>query len=90
MKFNESFFDQLGGSSRVRAIVTQKAEQVAARARATAPVDTGDYVNGIHVEVKESAHRVVATVVASSEHSMIVESQTGNLRRALNSQASSG
>ncbi|CAD5999250.1 HK97 gp10 family phage protein [Agreia sp. COWG] len=90
MKFNASYFDQLGRSSGVRALVTQKAESVAARARAAAPVDTGEYRDGIHVEVSTSAHRVVATVVASSEHSMIVESQTGNLRRALNGGASGG
>lgn len=90
MKFNEGYFDQLGTSGPVRSLVTQAAERIAARARATGPVDTHEYVDEIGVKVTESAHRVVATVVAASEHSMIVEARTGNLRRALNAEGSGG
>ena len=90
MKFNEGYFDQLGRSPKVRAIVTGIADSIAGRAKADGPVDSGEYTDKIGVVVTESAHRVVATVVAEAEHSMIVEAKTGNLLRALNAEASSG
>ena len=84
-KFNDSFFDELGHSAAVQALVKSKAEQIASAARASAPVDTGAYRAGIHVEVTRSAHRVIAKVVASADDSMLVESHTGNLARAARS-----
>jgi phage baseplate assembly protein gpV len=90
VKFNEAFFDELGQSAQVERIVVGVAESVAAAARASAPVDTGAYRDGIHVEVHRAAHRVVAKVVASADDSMIVESRTGNLVRALRSVGRSG
>jgi Bacteriophage HK97-gp10, putative tail-component len=88
LKFNDSFIPGLAKSPEVRAIVQAKAEQVAAAARASAPVDTGDYRDSIHVEMVTTPFRVVGKVVASSDHAMLVESQTGNLKRALRAAAS--
>ncbi|TDW31021.1 HK97 gp10 family phage protein [Cryobacterium psychrophilum] len=85
MKFNDRYFDELGNSAQVERIVVGAAEDAAGVARSTAPVDSGEYRDSIHVEVDRAAHRVVAKVVASSDHSMLVESQTGNLSRALRS-----
>lgn len=90
MKFNESFIPDLGHSVAVRAIVKAKAEEVAAAARSSAPVDTGEYRDSIHVEMDSTPFRVVAKVVASSDHAMLVESQTGNLSRALRSATRGG
>ncbi|WP_169515674.1 HK97 gp10 family phage protein [Glaciibacter superstes] len=67
----------------MQSIVKAKAEQVAAAARASAPVDTGDYRDSIHVEVVHTPFRVVAKVVADSDHAMLVESKHGTLSRAL-------
>lgn len=58
------------------------AERVAAQARATAPVDSGQYRDSIHVE-SDTTDRVVERVVADAPHAMVVESRTGNLARAL-------
>ncbi|TFC30110.1 HK97 gp10 family phage protein [Cryobacterium sp. MDB1-18-2] len=90
MKFNESYFDELGNSAPVVALVVQAATDVADAAIASAPVDTGAYRDGIHVEVRRAAHRVVAVIVASAADSMIVEATTGNLARALRSAGRSG
>lgn len=81
--WNDHFIPGLAKSARVRAIVVDAAEEVAAGARAAAPVDTGAYRDSIHVEVEETPHRVLARVVASDEKSMIIEARTGNLARAL-------
>lgn len=86
MKFNNGFFTKLGHSSKVTALVESKANAIAARARADAPVDTGKYRDGIVVRIKHSATRNVALVVATDEKSMIIESETGNLARALNAE----
>lgn len=90
VKFNNAFFSRLGHSARVTALLQRKAEAVAARARATAPVDTGAYRDSIHVRIKSAATRNVALVVAEDPKSMFIESETGNLLRALNAEKSGG
>lgn len=83
MKFDDKYIDQLSVSPAVTALVVDAANRIAETARTTAQRDTGDYANGIVVRVKRQK-RVVALVVASDWKSMIVESKTGNLVRALN------
>jgi hypothetical protein len=90
VKFNNSFFSRLGHSARVTALLQRKAEAVAARAKATAPVDTGAYRNSIAVRIKNSATRNVALVVAEDPKSMLIESETGNLLSALNAETTGG
>jgi hypothetical protein len=80
--FNEAFFTALGHSAPIRALVVGKAQEIAARARSSAPVDTGAYRDSIHVEVIETPYRTVARVVADSDDALLVESRTGNLARA--------
>lgn len=79
--FNNDFFDQLGGSPGVVAGVNAAAEEIAQTARSTAPVDSGEYRNGIVVQTKRQ-RRHVAMVVGTDPKTMIIESQTGNLARA--------
>ncbi|WP_315913810.1 HK97 gp10 family phage protein [Arthrobacter sp. lap29] len=83
MKWNENFFPEILNSAEVVNIVTGIANNVAGTSKATAPVDSGAYRDSIHVVVKRRGKRTVAAVVASSPHSMLVESRTGNLARAL-------
>jgi len=90
MKWNENFFPEILNSPPVVSIVTAVAHRVESTAKAAAPVDTGEYRDGIHVEVRRRAKRTVAVVVASSPHSMFVESRTGNLARALGQVAGGG
>lgn len=90
MKWNEGFFSEILNSDDVVGIVTNIANQVESVAKANAPVDTGAYRDSIHVVVKRRGKRTVAAVVASSSHSMLVESRTGNLARALGQVAGGG
>lgn len=90
VEFNDAFFEQLGKSPEVTALCVKKAEEIAAAARASAPRDTNDYANGIVVRVVEHARRNTALVVATDEKSMLIESKTGNLARALKQVKRSG
>lgn len=81
--FNDAFFEKLGKSPEVTALCVKKAEEVATAARASAPRDTEDYARGIVVRVVERNRRNAALVVATDEKSMLVESFSGNLARAL-------
>lgn len=84
MTFNDGFFIELGHKPAVTALCVGKGEEVAAAARASAPVDTGKYRDGISVEVVDRGRRNVALVKSSDPKTMVIESKTGNLARALN------
>lgn len=83
MKFNESYFEQLGKSQGVTNLCKQVAERIAADARADAPVKTGAYQSKIRVRVKQASKRNVALVVADDYKSLWIESRRGVLARAL-------
>lgn len=80
--FNDSFFEQLGRSPGVVALVNTATEAIAATARGTAPTDTEDYRDGIVTEGKYQ-DRYVGLVVGTDPKTMLIESKTGNLARAL-------
>ena len=81
--FNESFFDAIMHSAGVESLCRQKAEAVLQEAKATAPVKTGAYRDGIEIKVVHRAHRDTVMVVGTDAKTMLVESKTGNLARAL-------
>lgn len=87
MEFNDAYIPGLGKSAAVRALVTEATERIAGDARADAPVDSGEYRDGIRTEYSETENRVVGHVVASAPHSMLVESRDGVLARALQQNA---
>jgi hypothetical protein len=66
----------------VRADLTRRMGAVLSVARAGAPVDTGAYRDGLHIE-QATTDRVVVRVSGSTGHDMFVEADTGNLARAL-------
>lgn len=69
-------------SAGVRAELRRHAVRVAAQARATAPVESGEHRDSITVE-SATTDRAVERVVAKAPHSHLVEARTGNLARAL-------
>lgn len=85
VEFHAGNLEQALKSPALAAMLKQKAEAVAATARATAPVDSGTYRDSIVVEMDEHPTRVVAHVAAKSRHAHLVEANTGNLQRALGS-----
>lgn len=60
--------------------LNERAERVLSTARASAPVDTGAYRAGLHVEAGEDGAVLVA---GGTDHDIYVEADTGNLNRAL-------
>lgn len=90
MKFNDNYIPELGKSAAVDNLVIGVANKAAAIVRSTAPVDSGEYVDNVRVEVLHTANRVVAKVVADVEHAMVVESKHGTLARALRQVSTGG
>lgn len=80
---NDEWFDTIGRDPGIVGLCKRAADQVANNARASAPVASGDYRDGIVVEERSAAYRDMFRVVATDEKSMGVESRTGNLARAL-------
>lgn len=83
-KQNQAGFKQLAHSKQVGNECLKYANVVASAARASAPVDTGEYAGGISAFIEDHPSRVTAQVVASDPKSLIIESLTGNMARALN------
>lgn len=81
--FNDRFFDAILNSAGAKQLSRQATERALAAAQASAPVDTGDYRNGLHIEEVKRAHRTTYMVVGSDAKTLLVESQTGNLAKAL-------
>lgn len=81
---NQAGFQKLAHSAKVGRECLKYANIVAGIARSTGPVDSGDYVAGIDAIIEDHPSRVTAQVVASDPKSLIIESRTGNLARALN------
>jgi len=82
IQYNAGYFEQLGVSPGVVSLVDGATADIAATARATAPVDEGDYRDGIVTEGKFQK-RYVGLVVGKDKKTMLIEARTGNLARAL-------
>lgn len=84
VKLNSSGIAELLNSRETRALLTEKAERVLSAAQASAPVATGNYKSGLQVQ-QDTTDRAVSRVVGTAPHSHLVEANTGNLARALDS-----
>lgn len=69
-------------SSGVRSFVTSRADAVLAAAQSSAPVDTGEYRDSLHIE-QATTDRAVVRVVAGTDHGIVIEARDGILARAL-------
>lgn len=83
MRFNAQFFEQILNSQGISRMCEERANAAAAIARRTAPVDSGDYQRGITVQTKKIGDRVSGLVVGNDWKTLLIESKTGNLARAL-------
>jgi len=82
IKINKRGAAELLKSPEVRALLRQRAEAVAARARSIAPVDTGRYRDDIGVR-DDTTDRAVVRVGSSAPHAHLVEARDGVMVRAL-------
>jgi len=81
--FNEEFFSTIMRSAGVGALCRVKTENALAIAQSTAPVDTGAYRDGLAIEKVPHRYRDTYEVVGHDRKTLLVESKTGNLARAL-------
>lgn len=72
----------LDGANGVEDMLDAEAEKVASSARSNAPVASGAYRDGIHVETAHT-DRMVKRVVADVPYAMVVEADNGTLARSL-------
>ena len=80
---NPRFFETVLRQPKVEQKVDDVARSAQSIAKANAPVDSGDYRDGIGVEHHDSRYRRAARVVGTDEKTLLIESKTGNLARAL-------
>jgi hypothetical protein len=83
VEFNERYFESVLRQPKVEALTDAVAERALSAAKSNAPVDTADYQRGLHLEHYNSRYRRTTRVVGSDEKTLLLESKTGNLARAL-------
>jgi hypothetical protein len=83
MKFNEDAIAELAKSPAVLRLTEEAAGRVLGFARSGAPVDQGDYEDGLDMELRTTRFRVVWVVIGRDWKTMLVEAMTGNLQKAL-------
>lgn len=85
VKLKSSGVKELLNNRSTRDMLTERAEAVLETARANAPVGpTGNYRDGLTLQ-QDTTDRAVVRVVGTAPHSHLVEANTGNLARALDS-----
>lgn len=77
---------QLLNDDGVRDYLRDRADQVLAAARASAPVRTGAYRDSLTVW-DDTTDRAVVRVGSTAGHAAVVEAKTGNLSRAIDAAA---
>ncbi|KDA05560.1 hypothetical protein DC31_13900 [Microbacterium sp. CH12i] len=83
VEFNERFFETVLRQSKVEALVDGIGNKALSNARASAPVDDGDYRDGLHLEHYESRYRRTTRIVGDDDKTLLLESKGGYLARAL-------
>ena len=83
VEFNENYFESVLRQSKVEAITDAAGNRALSAAKSSAPVDTADYQHGLHLEHHDSRYRRTTRVVGDDNKTMLIESKTGNLARAL-------
>lgn len=85
IEFNQRYFDTIMKSAGVESLSLAKAQAALKVAQANAPYDTGDYHDGLRIRRAERKYRTAFLVEGTDPKTLLIESQTGNLARALKS-----
>lgn len=83
VKLNHHGMAELLSSAAVEADLLARGERVKSAGQASAPRETGDYADNIIVYAEKHKDRVVVKIGSTSDHASAVESNTGNMARAL-------
>lgn len=81
--FDPKFFTDILNSAKVTHLCEVKGNAALEVATANAPVDSGDYRDGLGLRRVRIGDRTSVQVYGSDWKTLLVESQTGNLARAL-------
>ncbi|OOB90745.1 hypothetical protein [Rathayibacter sp. VKM Ac-2630] len=81
--FNQQFFNEVLRSAPVEKLTDDAAQRALAAAKASAPVDSGAYRDKLRLVHRNSRRRRVSRVLGTDAKTMLIESKTGNLARAL-------
>lgn len=82
VRLNHGWFREFLNSDKAKAAVEPSAERVLAAAQAAAPVETGAYQAGLHLE-EAHTDRVVMRVATGVPYGMVVEARDHVLVQAL-------
>lgn len=83
VEFNPGFFETVLRQPRVEQLTDEAARRALGAAKANAPVDTAAYQRGLRLEHHNSRYRRTSRVVGTDPKTLLIESKTGNLARAL-------
>ena len=81
-KLNHAGMGALLKSAEIRSLVAPYAERILAAAKASAPVESGEHQASGHIE-HDTTDRAVERVVFDSDHSLVVEANTGHIAGSL-------
>lgn len=85
VKLNHSAIQEyLDGEHGIEALLEERAQHALSAAQSSAPVASGAYRDSLHIET-DHTDRMVKRVVADVDYALVVEANTGNLSRALDS-----
>lgn len=82
VKINRRGIRELLNSDDVGDMLEERMRPALAQAKVNAPVASGAYRDGLHLE-RDHTDRVVVRLAGSTDHDLVVEADTGNLARAL-------
>lgn len=74
----------LDGENGVRELLLSRAQRVLAAAQSTAPVETGNFRDGLGIR-EDHTDRLAIRIGSSSPHAHLVEAKHGTMARALDS-----
>lgn len=83
VEFNRQFFIDVLNSEKAGVLCEVKGEAALEIASANAPVDSGDYRDGLQLRRVKIGDRVGVVIVGTDWKTLLIESITGNLARAI-------
>lgn len=82
VKLSHGGMRELLNSGTARAALQGPAQTILARAKASAPVDTGAYRDSLHID-EDRTDRVVLRVGSNLDYAVAIQADTGHLARTL-------
>lgn len=85
IEFDQKYFDEIMRSAGVKSLQLDVGREALGRAKATAPVKTGGYRDGLRLRWVPHRYRDTLILEGTDPRTLLVESQTGHLARTLKS-----